>query len=89
MSVIEMSPCILSERWSEVVEWCAHILDLPVSCKFATEGWARLCAASEGITVVDPRRLGMARGARMASRSISRCQCWRACWNVQRALVRR
>jgi uncharacterized protein YndB with AHSA1/START domain len=58
MSVIQMSPCILSERWSEVVEWCARILDLPVSCRFAVDGWARLCAASEGITVIDPRRFG-------------------------------
>jgi uncharacterized protein YndB with AHSA1/START domain len=60
MSVVQMSPCILSERWSEVVEWSARILDLPVACRFASEGWARLFAETDGITVVDPRRFGAA-----------------------------
>jgi uncharacterized protein YndB with AHSA1/START domain/predicted enzyme related to lactoylglutathione lyase len=58
MSVVQMSPCIVSERWSEVVEWSARILDLPVACRFASEGWARLNAASDGIVVVDPRHFG-------------------------------
>lgn len=58
MSIVQINPCIVSERWTEVVEWAARVLDVPVSCD--SEGWARLQATSDGILVLDPKRFASA-----------------------------
>ena len=52
MSIIQMTPCIVSDQWSGFVEWAAETFDLPVACRFEDEGWARLLTQSPGITVI-------------------------------------
>ena len=61
MSIIQINPCIVSERWAEVVEWAARVLDVPVACD--SEGWALLHAASEGMLVLAPSRFAAGTGA--------------------------
>ena len=58
MGVVQMTPCTLSNRWSEFVEWSARVFDLPVACRFDDKGWAQLSASSAGIKVIDPRLYG-------------------------------
>jgi uncharacterized protein YndB with AHSA1/START domain len=58
MSVIQINPCIVSERWTEVVEWAARVLDVPVACD--SGGWALLHAATEGMLVLAPSRFAAA-----------------------------
>jgi len=53
MSVLQMTPCVLVDTWSAFVEWSATVFDLPVTCQFDDQGWARLTASSPGITVID------------------------------------
>ena len=55
MSVVQVTPCILTEKWSDFVEWSAGVFDMPVACRFDEQGWGRLSAPSPGVTVIDAR----------------------------------
>ena len=52
MSVLQMTPCVLTENWSELVEWCAMTFDIPVACRFDKAGWGRLATTSPGVTII-------------------------------------
>lgn len=53
MSVLQITPCVLSPKWSEFLEWSARVFDMPVACRFDDQGWGRLAASSPGVTVID------------------------------------
>jgi uncharacterized protein YndB with AHSA1/START domain/predicted enzyme related to lactoylglutathione lyase len=66
MTVLQMTPCVLTERWSEFIEWSARVFDMPVACRFDEQGWGRLSASSPGVTVIDAQHFAASAGSRQA-----------------------
>lgn len=62
MTVVQISPCVLTADWSGFVAWCATTFDMPVACQYDDQGWARLLAPSQGITVIDQRHFSESSG---------------------------